>query len=308
MIHIAIGSDDGYAPHAATLIHSLATTHGRDRVQIYYYCDTSLSAAVRETLAAYCKRVGVGLRFVDVDPTPFLGLHADARLPLLCWYRLYLAEYLPDVDRVLYLDTDIVALEPVDEIFNMDMGDHLAAVVNDHLAAIAFPEVAKRVDIPYEKYFNSGVMLLNLKAIRAAGGGARILKIARDNIERLHFPDQDALNLALGPRSIMLDSRWNYPPLTQRYFEHYRGNPQITTLPSCVNVARADFKPALLHFLAQPKPWVAFEAYDYVWDYHRHRAHTPWAPSRFETLRWWGRTHFPALQKAWRSLRRRKTT
>jgi len=303
MINIAVGSDDGYAPHAATLIHSLAAVHGRDKIKIYYYCDASLSAAVRGVLAAYCKKLGVGLQFLEVDPARFQGLHANERLPLLCWYRVCLADFLPEVDRILYLDTDIVAMQSVDEIFNMDMGDKLAAVVNDHLAAIAFPEVAKRVDIPYEDYFNSGVMLLNLKAIREAGGGERILKIARENMDRLYFPDQDALNLALGPRSIMLDSRWNYPPITARYFEHYRGNPMIESLPACRRVVAPDFKPALLHFLAQPKPWVAFDAYEYVWEYHRHRAHTPWAPSKKETLLWWMRTHMSWMQKTWRALR-----
>jgi lipopolysaccharide biosynthesis glycosyltransferase len=303
MINIAVGSDDGYAPHAATLIHSLAAVHGRDKIKIYYYCDSSLSAGVRAVLAAYCDKLGVGLRFMEIDPARFQGLHANERLPLLCWYRVCLADFLPEVDRILYLDTDIVALEPVDEIFNMDMGDKLAGVVNDHLAAIAFPEVAKRVNIPYEDYFNSGVMLLNLKAIREAGGGDRILKIARANMDRLYFPDQDALNLALGPRSIMLDPRWNYPPITAKYFEHYRGNPMIESLPASRRVVSPDFKPALLHFLAQPKPWVAFDAYEYVWEYHRHRAHTPWAPPLSGTLMWWMRTHMPWMQKAWRALR-----
>ena len=305
MINIAVGSDDGYAPHAATLIHSLAAVHGRGQLQIYYYCDSSLSAGVRAILAAYCVNLGVSLHFIDVDPAPFEGLHANESLPLLCWYRICLADLLPEVDRILYLDTDIVAMQSVDELFNMDMGENLAAVVNDYLAAIAFPEVGKRVDIPYEKYFNSGVMLLNLKAIRAVGGGMPIIKMARENIERLYFPDQDALNLALGPRSILIDPCWNYPPLTRRYFEHYLGNPFIASLPSCQRVMGAGFKPALLHFLARPKPWVAFEAYDYVWEYHWHRAHTPWAPPIFDTVKWWLRTHVVWMQKAWNSLRKK---
>lgn len=305
MINIALGSDDGYAPHAAALIHSLAAAHGRGRVHLYYYCDDSLTAGTRATLKAYCERLGVGLRFVDVDPTPFRGLHANERLPLLCWYRTCLAELLPELDRVLYLDTDIIVSEPLDALYDMEMGNNLAAVVNDHLAAIAFPEVAKRVEIPYENYFNSGVMLLNLKAIRAAGGGERVLKIARDNIERLYFPDQDALNLAFGPRSILLDPRWNFPPITYRYFEHYRGNPFIDSLPACRRVVEPSFRPAILHFLAQPKPWAAFKAYEYVWEYHRHRARTPWAPPLKETLLWWMRTHTPWIQNAWNRLRGR---
>lgn len=306
MIHIAVGSDDGYAPHAATLIHSLAAQHARGTVQITYYCDATLTPGVRAVLSAYCEKLGVGLRFLDIDPARFQGLHANERLPLLCWYRVCLADFLPEVDRILYLDTDIVAMAPIDEMFNMEMGDKLAAVVNDPLAAIAFPEVAKRVNIPYEDYFNSGVMLLNLKAIREAGGGERILKIARDNLDRLYFPDQDALNLALGPRSIMLSQRWNYPPLARRYFEHYAGNPAITELPSCREMVSADFKPALLHFLANPKPWSANEPYDYIWEYHRHRAKTPWPLPMRKTLRWWMVTHLPWVRALWRKLRHGK--
>lgn len=302
-IHVAMGSDDGYAPHAAALIHSLAAVHARNQVHVHYYCDRSLGADVRKILAGYCAQLAVGLDFIEVDPASFQGLHANERLPLLCWYRTHLADYLPDVDRVLYLDTDIIVREAVDEIFAMDMGDQWVAVVNDHLAGIAHPEVAPGIGVDYDKYFNSGVMLLNLKAIREAGGGARILQIARDNLARLHFPDQDALNLALGPRSILLDPRWNYPPLTPSYFEYFQGNPLIASLPACQRISSPDFKPALLHFLAQPKPWHAFKAYPYVWDYHRHRMHTPWGYSLKDSVLWWMRTHTPWIQSAWNWLR-----
>lgn len=304
MIHVACSANDKYAPHAATLIRSLAKAHPRGMVQVHFLCDASLTPGTRDTLAAFCRRIGVGIDFRDVGGPRFDNLLATSRVPTLCWYRTCLDEFLPQLDRVLYLDTDIVATESLQTLFDMDMGDALVGVVNDYLAALAFPEVAQRIGIAYRDYFNSGVMLLNLKAIRAAGGGERILQIARDNHERLHFPDQDALNLALGPRCKWLDPRWNFPPLAYRYFEHFKGNPQIDALPACREVRRPDFKPALLHFLAHPKPWETYEPYPGIWEYHRHRARTPWPPPTWDTFRWWVRTHVPApLMKFTRRLR-----
>lgn len=279
MIHVACASDDAYAPHAAALIHSLAVTQGDQGVTIYYLHDHTLTAPVQATLKSYCDKLGVGLRFIEHKGGGITGdLPASKLIPELAWYRTLLPDLLPELDRVLYLDTDIIVREPLADFFNTDLGDQYAACINDYLAAIAHPEVAKNIDIAYEKYFNSGVMLLNLQALRRDGGGKRILDIAKKNIGHLHFPDQDALNLAIGFNAKLVSPRWNYPALSGEYFSKYKHSPALA-MATCDQVRQPDFRPAIIHYSAHPKPWKTFNPLPYFADYHRHRAQTPWPRS-----------------------------
>ncbi|PTU32915.1 glycosyltransferase family 8 protein [Stenotrophobium rhamnosiphilum] len=285
MIHVACASDDAYAPHAAALIHSLAKTQGDRGVQIYYLHDHTLTAPVQATLKSYCDKLGVGLRFLEVKGGETTGdLPACSLIPELAWYRTLLPDLLPELDRVLYLDTDIVVRESLAEFFDADIGDTYGACINDYLAAIAHPEVAKNIDIAYEKYFNSGVMLLNLKTLRRDGGGQRILDIARKNVGHLHFPDQDALNLAIGFNIHLVSPRWNFPALSTEYFSKYRGNPALT-MASCKQVLSSDFRPVIIHYSAHPKPWATFNPLPYFADYHHHRAQTPWPRSAADSAK-----------------------
>jgi lipopolysaccharide biosynthesis glycosyltransferase len=299
MIHVACASDDGYAPHAAALIHSLAQSQGDRGVSIYYLHDHTLTSPIQATLKAYCDKLGVALRFIQVNGGDATGgLPASNLIPELAWYRTLLPDLLPELDRVLYLDTDIVVRDSLAGFHDLELGDHYAACINDYLAAIAHPEVAKNINIGYEKYFNSGVMLLNLKALRRDGGGQRILDIAKKNIAHLHFPDQDALNLALGFNALLVDPCWNYPALSDEYFSRYRGNPALS-LASCDRVCESDFEPVIVHYSAHPKPWVTFNSLPYFSLYHYHRAQTPWPRTAAESAKLRRRALIPLPLVRW---------
>lgn len=275
-MHIACASDDAYAPHAAALIHSLAVTQGGARLQVHYLHDHTLSTAVQETLRQFCQRLGVGLNFLPVSAGQATGgLPVSTVIPEIGWYRALLPDLLPGLDRILYLDTDIIVNAPLDEFYGTPLEGLYAACINDYLAAIAHPEVAKNIDVPYERYFNSGVMLLNLQALREAGGSARILSIARQHIHHLHFPDQDALNLALWEHAVIVGPKWNYPALTPDYFRRHAGNPALQ-MESAREVVAPGFEPAIIHYSAHPKPWNTVNPHPYFDCYHRHREQTPW--------------------------------
>lgn len=285
MIHVACASDDAYAPHAAALIHSLAKTQGDRGVSIYYLHDHTLTSPIQATLKTYCDGLGVKLRFIKVEGGEATGkLPACSLIPELAWYRTLLPDLLPELDRVLYLDTDIIVRDSLAEFFDSDLGDAYAACINDYLAAIAHPEVAKNIEVAYEKYFNSGVMLLNLKALRGNGGGQRILDIARKNIDHLHFPDQDALNLAIGFNAHLVSPRWNYPALSGEYFSKFKGNPALA-MDSVKEVRRRNFQPVILHYSAHPKPWATYNSLPYFSYYHYHRAQTPWPRSAADSAK-----------------------
>jgi lipopolysaccharide biosynthesis glycosyltransferase len=187
------------------------------------------------------------------------------------WFRIFLPELLPDVERVLYLDIDTLAIDSLEPLWRTDLTGHLlGAVTNvfepEHLwrvpaLGLAGPEV----------YFNSGVLLLNLAEMRRAGSTQALLDYAREQATELVWPDQDALNVVLGPRRLALHPRWNCMN-------------SVLTFPWAVEVfgeeavAEARRHPGIRHFEGpeRNKPWHYLCDYGQRELYVAHRRQTPW--------------------------------
>ena len=114
---------------------------------------------------------------------------------------------LTDIDRAVYLDSDISLLADVSPLLGL---------VPRAAPIIAAYDIPQMIDMKYRErlrisspYFNSGVMIMDLKAIRAEQVFSDALGYALDYPERCAFVDQDALNAVLDGRWQVLDWRWN---------------------------------------------------------------------------------------------------
>ncbi|MBZ9740108.1 MULTISPECIES: glycosyltransferase family 8 protein [unclassified Mesorhizobium] len=176
--------------------------------------------------------------------------------------RLQLGEFLPDLDRVLYLDADILAVADIRPLLATDLGGAVAGAVRDlglH-AALAEEAATGRPDHVLHvrdalgwdpddfTYVNSGMLLLNLAALRRERFGERAGQLVLDHPHRFRWRDQDAINLLLRGRVALLDPRWNTMVwlLEREPRRHY------------VDMAAAALQrrdPWLLHFSGATKPW-----------------------------------------------------
>jgi lipopolysaccharide biosynthesis glycosyltransferase len=185
------------------------------------------------------------------------------------WYRVFLPELLPELDRVLYLDADTLVVDDPRPLWCTDLSDHLLAAV-DNVLEPQFAGRAKEIGLEAgQRYFNSGVLLLNLAVMREEGSTRRIVEFARTR--PLLWPDQDALNVVLGERRVALHPRWNCMnsmivlPYARDVFP-----------PEVLDEARRD--PGIVHFEGPElgKPWHHLSKHPYRAAYMRHRAATPW--------------------------------
>lgn len=120
------------------------------------------------------------------------GLYIDPRYSEAASYRLLLPELLPEIDKIIYLDCDIVVRQDLSQIFaQTDLGDNLLAAVYE----APIERQAERwtaLGCDPGKYFNSGFLVMNLRQMRLEKTSARLLDAL--NVSYLEFPDQDALN------------------------------------------------------------------------------------------------------------------
>ena len=105
-------------------------------------------------------------------------------------------------DKILYLDVDTIVNDNIDAIWDIDLGDNYFAAVK---------EIHKSTD--KYKYFNAGVMLMNLKALRDSGIASMMINVL--NVRKFDFCDQDCLNLFCEGKILEIPSYYNVNPYTE---------------------------------------------------------------------------------------------
>jgi UDP-glucose/galactose:(glucosyl)LPS alpha-1,2-glucosyl/galactosyltransferase len=291
-VHLACScaADAEYAPHSAAMLHSVLSH--TDSVHVHYLTGPRFPAAAREAIDAMVRSLGGAIAFHEVDDERVAGLPTLDHAPASLWYRIFLPEMLAGLERVLYLDLDVIALESLAPLWETELDDdYLAAVTNvfmrEHMGRGAMLGLAGD-----EVYFNSGVMLMNLAAWRRDGCTARVRDYAREHAGRLGWADQDAMNVLLGHRRVALHPRWNCMNSVLDF-------PWAVDVFGAEAVEEARRRPAIRHFEGPSvnKPWHYLCERAMRELYFEHRRRTPWPELELE-----GRTPRNVLRRLRRGL------
>lgn len=239
-VPVFFASDERYLPYLAVTLRSLAdhATPGRD--YIVTVLTGGISAERKRKLAAM-ELPGIRLSFCD--PTQMLR-HIRKKLKLRdyysesIYYRLFIPTLFPMYRRAVYLDCDIVLCTDIARFFDTDIGDALVGAVTDE--AVRYQPVFRRyvetfLGIPSEDYFNSGVLLMNLEAMRQSNFEQQVLDLIEHRTTSTVAPDQDCLNLLCYGKRYYFGEEWNKQPASD---------------PNA-----ASSHPNLIHFNMFEKPW-----------------------------------------------------
>jgi len=185
--------------------------------------------------------------------------------------RLLADELLPaSLERVIYLDSDMVVLGDLGELWDVEMGGHGLLAVQDqgvpyvdagralaHIDAVR-PHLVQERGVanweelgldPTAKYLNSGLLVLDLDAWRREGLSSRLVECLRRNREHAWDADQYALNVVFAGRWGELDLRWNAAPALFMY-------PSPAESPwDDATWKRVTDAPQIVHYVGRWKPW-----------------------------------------------------
>lgn len=252
-IPVFFSINDAYAPYLSVALTSIIThADPAQQYEVIVLCD-ELSVANQAKLGQQAT-ANVTIRFVPMQDNlkaQLGGEHMKLRgdtFTLTIYFRLFIAAMFPQYDRGIYLDADVVTTTDLAELFAQPLGDNLVGAVADTFAADNTQSVAyveQYLRLPIADYFNSGVMLLNLKQMRAEQFNEKFIHCLTDYQVDFIAPDQDYLNLLCRNRVLHLDRAWNVMPTTQT---------RVTA-------------PKLLHYSLFGKPWYYADAQngDYFW-------------------------------------------
>ncbi|MBQ9875006.1 MAG: glycosyltransferase family 8 protein [Thermoguttaceae bacterium] len=213
-IEILLVSDKNYAPFLATTIASILKNAAPDDVLSVRVVDAGLSLKDREIVENLKSIRSFRLTFYKPDLSEYLKLFPNdiGNFPVVCNYRLFLGEYLPrEVDKILYMDVDAIAIQSLRELWETPLDDQFLAAAKDSFVS---REHIEALDLSKDYvYFNSGVLLVNVKKWRDDGLLEKILRTAVKIRDKIAFQDQDVLNVLaneIGYREI--DGKWNCRP------------------------------------------------------------------------------------------------
>ena len=261
VIDIAFCVDDAFAIHLAVLIYSIGLFIDDD-YSIKCHIIGDVNNENQEKLNKLSSPVVSLFFYSDVPSYTHIPISKvyKGRLNSVTYYRFSIPEILYFIDRVIFVDADMIALDDISFLWSVDLKDNIVGVVSDHVVGDDLIKQNK-LGIKCGKYFNAGFILMDLVKWRSNHISEKALNLLVENSGFEHN-DQDALNIVLENKSLYLDLRWNTQP------DHLR--------------AGLVQEPVLVHFCGQEKPWHVSSAHPYTMHYLSYREKTPYKDTPLE--------------------------
>lgn len=215
--NIVINTDDKYLQHAMAMLCSLYENNKMHEITVHVLCK-ELSDKSQAYIKDLTKHYGNDVFFYNVNEEILEGVQFRKKRPLsmAAYYRLLLSSILPEnLDKVLYLDCDMIVMRDIQEIFNIEIDGFALAATLDIFPCSEQHRLQLHMEVG-ERTFCSGVMLVNLKYWREHNVEPGLLEYAKRHRDIVYFHDQDVLNYYFKKKWFLLPPKWNHTAVILR--------------------------------------------------------------------------------------------
>lgn len=207
IIPLVIAFTPNYFVPAAVTLHSIMTTTKDNNACYEVLClvTEDIPQDQKDKLQRMCDG-RMTFRYINLKGR-LDGLYVDPKYSEAASYRLLLPELLPELDKVLYIDCDVVVRQDLSALYSdINLGDSLLAAVYEAPVENQ-AERWEALGCNARQYFNSGFLVMNLARMREEGTSVKLLDVLK--ADYLEFPDQDALNIVCQGRVKALSPVYN---------------------------------------------------------------------------------------------------
>jgi lipopolysaccharide biosynthesis glycosyltransferase len=254
-ITIVCAADNNYAMQLTVVLRSVLEHISKDRTLHLYVIDGGIQERNQRKILRSLK-----LKIGDIEWIQPLGaklekMKISGHISIATYFRLLIPDLLPaSCHKVIYLDSDLIVTQDIGKLWDIDMQDnYLLAVQDAGIPYVSSPYGLmnyKELSIPSNsKYFNAGVLVMNLKKWRDENVATKVIDYLDKNRNFLRFWDQDGLNAVLAGAWDSLDPRWNQTPAIYEY-SAWDESPFSEEIYN--NLVR---DPYIIHFAKAGKPW-----------------------------------------------------
>lgn len=267
-INICLASDNNYVCYASVLIASILLNANADDNLNIYILENGISDENKEKVLSLKRIKDFNIKFVSPDNNlfkPYLDIKTHAYLTMPAYYRLKLPSLLPDVDKIIYFDCDMVVNSSLKELFYSDLnGNYIGGVLD-----VRPFRMNRKSKLPlFNLYVNSGMLLIDLKKWREENVEEQFLNYAINNKEDIFCGDQQIINYVLQGKIKRLPNKWNVQS------SNFMNRSSLMKYPN------------VIHYIAQHKPW-EYASINYFKNYYfEYLSYTPFAMSPEEKYKY----------------------
>lgn len=261
-LNVCLSCDDNYSKYAGVVIASILNNANCEDKLFFYIFDGGISKENKEKINSLRTIKDCKIHFIPITEeavSEFSAVKTHSYVTLPTYFRLKAATFIPTVDKLLYLDCDVIVNVSLRALFEMPLDDYWAAGVSD-------VNLRKRITRP--DYINAGVILLNLEKWREDKVEAKLYDYVRRNFKKITLGDQEIINDVFCGKIRVLDDAWNVQS------------------SNFVNRSSYTNSPNIIHYVGRKKPWMT-ESLSYFKDlYYENLQTTPWRLSQEAYGRW----------------------
>ncbi len=277
---IVFAAETTYLQHLTVAIQSLISTNKGTSFTIHVI-HNGFTHADEALLRGIAGDKPIDFQFYHPDSRMLKKLVTTYHFSAANYYRLLIPGLLnADISHALYLDSDLVVAQPLDELLQTSTGDFPVAAVEN-------PGFDRHHDLNMDsdaRYLNSGVMIMNLNYWRKHHLAEKIISFIENNPSKIKYADQCGINAVLNGHWLPLKPKFNQQSV---FFEQHFIKAQTT-------FAHGDFNeaiqvPVIVHYTGSIKPWHYVCTHPFKRLYYHYLKQTPFkrfVPEDRSLLRW----------------------
>ena len=274
--NLVFASDREYLPHLSVAIASLIA-HNPDAVLNFYIITSDINSSEWENLVGLDYQKKHLFINSQIDHAEIADLPTAFHFTSAIYWRLFIDEIVP-YDKALYIDSDVVVNGSLSELWNTKIDGFYLAAVEEPIFR-GHNELGLSIN---SKYFNSGVMLLNLDMWRKNSLRKKVLEFIRKKPHTIKYGDQCALNAVVDGNWVSVSPKYNMQTAILAMENsvrklHYNFN-EIDEAVNC---------PVIVHYTGSSKPWHLRNNHPFkklYWEHLNQTAYKRLLPSDFTII------------------------
>ena len=238
-MNILLTIDDNYIDIAENMLYSLRQYNRNLIIHVVY---DSLSKESLEKLKTFIEENKIGKFKSYYFDTSVLNIKniRSTYITKTCYLRIFAPYVIPNIDRFLYMDPDIICRGSIRRLYNMNLGDKIiGAAKNMFRSVYEHLRKRKRAELKLPEtfpYVNSGVLVVDTKKYKKYIKKEDLIEELRRIQESLEYQDQDYINMKFHDVIKIFSNKYNY---------------QINAIDWCdINMNQV-----LIHYAEGKKPW-----------------------------------------------------
>lgn len=289
-VPIVLAANDFYVPYMSVCIESILNTSAELSNYDISVLHTDITTANQELLKRQVSKYNnVSLNFVNISRfIESYQLKAKDHITTETFYRFLILELYKKHSKVIYLDCDLIVCRDIAELYNEDIADNMIGAIQDVDFAgqmnspwLRMKEYEKKtlgLKDPF-KYFQAGVLLMNVAEMRKHTSMEKLLDMAATGIYK--YSDQDILNIVCEGSVKYLDMSWN----VINDCDGRRISEVASRAPASLfeQYMKSRKKPYIIHYAGIQKPWKKASE-DFAWKFWEIARTTPYYEQILERL------------------------